>query len=58
MKRKLKFNEQTNGGPNRDAANHNAVEPGAGRKNRILIVEDKVSLAPSPTIRISSCSTS
>jgi len=41
MKRKLKFNEQTNGGPNRDAANHSAVEPGAGRKNRILIVEDE-----------------
>src|SRR5258708_175859 len=41
MNRKLKFNEQTNGGPNRGAANHNAVEPGAGKKNRILIVEDE-----------------
>src|SRR5258707_7718652 len=41
MNRKLKFSEQSNGGPNRDAANHNAVEPGAGRKNRILIVEDE-----------------
>src|SRR6266478_2998694 len=41
MNRKLKFNEQSNGGRKRDAANHNAVEPGAGRKNRILIVEDE-----------------
>src|SRR5258708_15241977 len=41
MKRKLKFSEQSNGGRNRDAANHNAVDPGAGRKNRILIVEDE-----------------
>src|SRR5438046_754782 len=41
MKRKLKFNEQSNGGPKRYAANHNAVEPGGGRKSRILIVEDE-----------------
>ncbi len=41
MNRKSKFNEQSNGGPNRDAANRNAVEPNAGRKNRILIVEDE-----------------
>src|SRR5437667_3662215 len=41
MNRKLKLNEQSNGGPKRDAAHHNAVEPGAGRNNRILIVEDE-----------------
>ena len=41
MNRKLKFNEHSNGGPNRDAANQNSVEPGAVRKNRILIVEDE-----------------
>src|ERR1700674_5873368 len=40
MNRKLKFNEQSNGGPNRDTANRNAAE-NAGRKNRILIVEDE-----------------
>ena len=41
MKRKLKFNEQSNGGPNRDTANRNAAEPSAGKKTRILIVEDE-----------------
>ena len=41
MNRKLKFNEHSNGGPNRDDANQNSVAPGAVRKNRILIVEDE-----------------
>src|SRR2546426_5369605 len=41
MNRKLKFNEHSTGGPNRDAANQNSVETGAARKNRILIVEDE-----------------
>jgi DNA-binding response OmpR family regulator len=40
MKRKLKFNEQSNGGPNRDTANRNAAE-NASVKTRILIVEDE-----------------
>jgi two-component system alkaline phosphatase synthesis response regulator PhoP len=41
MNRKLKFNEQSNGGgPNRDTANHSGAEI-AGKKNRILIVEDE-----------------
>jgi two-component system alkaline phosphatase synthesis response regulator PhoP len=41
MNRKLKFNEQSNGGgPNRDAANQNGAEI-AGKKTRILIVEDE-----------------
>src|SRR5229473_6595934 len=40
MNRKLKFNEQSNGGPNRDSANRNAAENG-GKKTRILIVEDE-----------------
>src|SRR6202140_1214659 len=40
MNRKLKFNEQSNGGPNRDTANRNAAE-NAGKKTRILIVEDE-----------------
>ena len=41
MNRKLKFNEQSNGGGlNRDTANHNGAEI-AGKKNRILIVEDE-----------------
>src|SRR5216684_567040 len=40
MNRKLKFNEQSNGGPNRDTPNRNPAE-NAGRKNRILIVEDE-----------------
>jgi DNA-binding response OmpR family regulator len=41
MNRKLKFNEQSNGGPNRDTANRGVAEPIAGRKTRILIVEDE-----------------
>src|SRR6266581_8689 len=41
MNRKLKLNEQSNGGPKRDAANHNAVEANAAKKTRILIVEDE-----------------
>src|SRR5258706_4353751 len=41
MNRKLKFNEQSNGGdPNRDPANQNGAEI-AGKKTRILIVEDE-----------------
>src|SRR5438128_8139766 len=40
MNRTLKFNEQSNGGPNRDTTNRNPAE-NAGRKNRILIVEDE-----------------
>ena len=41
MNRKLKFNEQSNGGgPSRDTANHSGAEI-AGKKNRILIVEDE-----------------
>lgn len=42
MKRKLKFNEQTNGGPSSDRLAMNSVaEPNAARKTRILIVEDE-----------------
>jgi DNA-binding response OmpR family regulator len=41
MNRKLKFSEQSNGGPNRDTVNRGVAEPIAGRKNRILIVEDE-----------------
>src|SRR5712664_1458775 len=40
MNRTLKFNEQSNGGPNRDTPNRKPAE-NAGRKNRILIVEDE-----------------
>lgn len=43
MKRKMKFNEQSNGGPSGDRSNTNAdvAEPRASRKTRILIVEDE-----------------
>ena len=40
MNRKMKFNEQSNGGSSRDAANRNDAEI-AGKKTRILIVEDE-----------------
>jgi DNA-binding response OmpR family regulator len=44
MKRKLKFNEQSNGGPSGDtgnSTNRDVAEPNASRKTRILIVEDE-----------------
>ena len=41
MKRKVKFNEQSNGGPSGDTANRNVTEPNATKKTRILIVEDE-----------------
>lgn len=46
MKRKLKFNEQSNGGPSADRSDpansmNSVAEPNAARKTRILIVEDE-----------------
>jgi len=43
MKRKLKFNEQSNGGPSSDRSStgSDVVEPNMSRKTRILIVEDE-----------------
>src|SRR5216684_373288 len=46
MKRKLKFNEQSNGGPGTERSGagssiNSVAEPNAARKTRILIVEDE-----------------
>ena len=43
MKRKINFDEKSNGGPagHRSSKNGDVAEPNAGRKTRILIVEDE-----------------